>query len=273
MASVTALIAGMNVYATQQGNREEILELPQDTGSTEGNNVITEALVNTKRKASGQTGRDFPNVPVVTWEEYKKLSDPDYVVNENAGTELEPAEGQLTREEAARIGMNEVYRVLGENMDGMKAVIMWLEKAEGKQKADVWSGYVVNFLRDGLADRNGKTRSYLFDIDAVTGEILGVSMPDIVDHLDEANRLSDQELVAKAEELALKYQLVDPEDDFQKNSAGEDKRVVDERKGALLYLTSAGRNVIFRNDGYILKLMFSELNETFLGYQYDDIPF
>lgn len=274
MVSVTALIAGMNVYATQQGNQREILDLPQDTGSTEENDVITEALdVTGDQKVYGQKDMEFPDVPVVTWEESYQLANPSYVIDKNAGTELEPVEGQLTREEAARIGMIEVNRIFGENMDGMKAVIMLLQKAEGNQSADLWSGYVCNFL-NGVNPDDGKMRSYSFEMNAVTGEIFGVKrrISTAVDQLDEVNRLTDQELVAKAEELALKFQFVDPNDEFQKNAAVENHRTAGEGDGDLLYLTSDRRNVVFRKGERTLRLMFGELDGAFWGYQYDDNP-
>lgn len=211
MVSVVVLLGGMSGYAVSKGNGEERIAETEDTEGTE--DVIDTILAEEgKTEKTDDSGIDYSLVPILTWDEYYALS-PGGGNQNIAGDGIVGtlSAGDLSMEEAGLLGLKEVHRIFGEDMEGMR-LVMWLENAEEGQVNDIWLGFLTNGINDVEMEEGEQWKSYRFDLDAVTGEILylheSMDGPEYY-VLEQDEVLSEDEILDRADAYVQQYGLAD----------------------------------------------------------------
>lgn len=212
MVSMALLLGGMSVYAVNEGTGgEKIAEA--ETGE-ERTDVIDEILADGgNTQENDDSGIDYDSVPVLTWDEYYALYPGDEPQNAaGSGIVGTRSEHDLSMEEAGILGLKEIYRIYGESMEGMQ-LVMWLENSGENQRSDVWLGYLG--ASGTTMEEAGRRKSYRFDLDAVTGEILYLHENPGETEYDataQDEMLTESEILKLADTYAEQYGLADPQE-------------------------------------------------------------
>lgn len=198
MASVVILLGGMSLYARKKGNHTDYIDAAEQ-GTEETTDIINSVLAESSdtdvadgsADAGIQNGGNIPSgspdsvgdpdspyacVPVLTWDEYYALG-PSGNNNPNISGEGiygTWSENELTMEEAGTLGLREIYRVFGDEVDFSQMYLtMMLQNAENRKRSqtDTWYGYMMNFVNEDIPEPGWNMSSYAFEMNAVTGEI------------------------------------------------------------------------------------------------------
>ncbi len=185
MACIAMLLGGMSLYARWKGNGAEEIR-GADPGDTErptdviGDVLAEEMQTDTEELSEGtaaadDTGMPYATVPILTWDEYYALgpsgnNDPNIDGQGIIGTW---SEHELTMEEAGMLGLREIYRVFGDDVDysQMYLTMMLQNAANRSDRTDTWYGYMMDCVNGQTVEPGYQMRSYAFEINAVTGEI------------------------------------------------------------------------------------------------------
>lgn len=198
MASVVILLGGMSLYARKKGNHTDYTDAAEQ-GTEETTDIINSVLAESSdteaadgsADAGNQNGGNIPSgspdsaddpdspyacVPILTWDEYYALG-PSGNNNPNISGEGiygTWSENELTMEEAGTLGLREIYRVFGDEVDFSQMYLtMVLQDAENRKwsQTDTWYGYMMNFVNGDTPEPGWYMCSYSFEMNAVTGEI------------------------------------------------------------------------------------------------------
>ena len=198
MASVVILLGGMSLYARKKGNHTDYIDAAEQ-GTEETTDIIDSVLAESSdtdvadgsADAGIQNGGNIPSgspdsagdldspyacVPILTWDEYYALG-PSGNNNPNISGEGiygTWSENELTMEEAGTLGLREIYRVFGDEVDFSQMYLtMMLQNAENRKRSqmDTWYGYMMNFVNEDIPEPGWNMSSYAFEMNAVTGEI------------------------------------------------------------------------------------------------------
>lgn len=211
MVSVVVLLGGMSGYAVSKGNGEERIA---ETEDMEGTADVIDAILaeEGKTKDTDDSEFDYSFVPILTWDEYYALSPGGG--NQNIagdGVVGKISENDLSMEQAGLLGLKEVHRIFGEDMEGMR-LVMWLENTKEGQVSDIWMGFLTNGINDVEMEEGKQWKSYRFDLDAVTGEILYLheSLEETEYYfLEQEETLSEEEILNRADAYVEQYGLAD----------------------------------------------------------------
>lgn len=222
MASVVLLLLGMNVYARRQGNHTEQTKRPGADGTERMADVIGEVLADSEETSdetvspADDTGMPYASVPILTWDDYYALGpagkgDPNITGQGIMGTW---SENELTMEEAGMLGLREIYRVFGDDVDysEMYLTMMLQNAANRKDRTDTWYGYMMNSVNGDTPEPGFKMRSYSFEINAVTGEIrlLLSSVDEREAEYGQGELVGREELISSAERYLEELGIEDP---------------------------------------------------------------
>lgn len=270
MVSVMALLGGMGCYATQEGNRTEIIGTDAGTEQESANDVINEVIAGGEAQKNEEPdlvevkviAGDYESVPILTWDEFYALGgDEENALIKGDGIKGTLGANDLSMEEAGRIGLKEIADIYREDMEGLM-VMMALDNANYGQFSNIWNGYATNYADGDKLDAAKPRKVYNFAIDAVTGEILSMSGGNEVSTYEGNGPLSEKELGDKADTYVTEYGLGDTAEltrEFEPTGSSETCYVIYSRDGKL-WLT-----LELRINGELMNYRYASYNAFLYG--------